>query len=304
MADHHKRLCLALVWLAISVVTSLAQDTPTAPPPSPTATPPPTATVAPVPCVAIIGDSSARGTLVVEVPGSGFPVVQTPPFSAVLRDQLNEYGIPNYGVEDYTVEAVGLQFRNDVAYTITEAYQRLLATPCTDAVIFPWINDLPDPSRVDPATAINAHVANLSQLIQTLLQDTNIERLILLNYYFIPYTDFGQRIYGQSTAPHIIRQMNAALVPLCADALAGPIRCRDIASEFVPLTEHLMYTVSSQEFYNGGYSAAAPEQTAFFTNFWSRYPTQALRADGAHLNSAGKRRLADSLINQLFFINP
>lgn len=258
-----------------------------------------TPTVIPEPCIAIIGDSIAQGGVVVEVPGSGFPVIQTTPFSAVLTENLTSME-SEYSVADYSVGGIGL---GDNAYVESEAYAQLLATVCEIGIIFPWVNDLPQDTGADAVrSAIEQHTENLTELISTLISETAIKQVLLLNYYYIPETEMGTLVYETATAPHIITQMNNYLDLLCADwvAVDAPILCLDLATFFAFEADTILVEISTDEFNTNGYTALNPEQNAYFGNFWAQFPDQALRTDGTHLNLNGKQLLTGFVIETLF----
>lgn len=267
--------------------------------PTPTITPTLPATSTPfVPtCVAVIGDSSANGALVSEVPGYGFPVVQTLPFSRYLQIQFGDFT----QVRNYSVGAVGLANGSAGSYYNTAAYARLQETPCTTAVLFPWLNDLPNPDVIDVATGVAQHAANVDDFTRELLTNTPVQHLIMLSYYNMPQTALGQRVYGGSIAPQVISSMNRTLLPVCTDLrIAFPqkrVSCVDISQQLGTTNEIIALSISRETFTNNAYRALNPDEAGFFIEFWEQFPDSPIRADGAHLNGRGKIRLATLIMN-------
>lgn len=279
------RLYILACCLPIAVTLATAQA------PTPT----------PAPCIAIVGDSIAQGGVVVEVPGSGFPVVQTTPFSDILTEQLiNVSAAQGYSVADYSVGGIGL---GENAYFESDAYEHLQATTCETAILFPWINDLPKDTGADEVSlALEGHIDTLTELMTTLIADTPVQQVLLLNYYYVPDTEMGRMVYETATAPHIITQMNNYLEILCNEwqALDAPVTCLDLATLFAFESDIIMLDLSREIFQTNGYTALNPEQNSYFGNFWAQFPQQALRADGTHLNSKGKQLLAEHIITIVF----
>src|SRR5690606_26500078 len=73
-------------------------------------------------CILIIGDSIPAGHAVSEVPGFGFPVLVSEPFSRVLDRFYNEINITHIGIYNLAVGASSLSPTSEIRYQDTMQY--------------------------------------------------------------------------------------------------------------------------------------------------------------------------------------
>ena len=253
-------------------------------------------------CILIIGDSIPAGQAVAEVPGFGFPVIVSAPFTHVLDTYYNEQGITHIGIHNLSVGASSLGTGGNVRYFDTMQYAVAQSKRCQFAVVFPFINDLPD---TPDATTIAAYIQSLWLLSTSLHTNTQV---VILDYYRVLDTELGERVYGTSITPPVIGAMNAAIAAACADnGILGAlpnVTCFPIESYLFPLDDALMRSITESQFYAEGFYAADGSGQAWLTQFWASNPNAAINVDGVHLNSTGKRRLAEALHFTLQTINP
>lgn len=259
-------------------------------------------------CITIVGDSTARGTAVVEVPGHGFPVIQTDPFAYALDDALREADALHIGIYDYSVEAVGLT--GERVYSVTAEYDFALRSPCRYVVIFPWLNELP--AATDPAARVaaqDATIAALSRLVIAFRSASPAAHIVLLSYYSVPVTSLGQTIYAERIQPDNIASMNQRLFTDCAPegalGMLGNLTCLDIDT---PLRAafpdpvaggYTLDALTQPAFEAAGYTPLDEAGVGMLAAYWGDNPDGAIRGDNVHLNAAGKAALAEALLAAL-----
>lgn len=238
-------------------------------------------------CLLLIGDSVADGSAVFEVPGHGFPVIQTTPFSAVLDAALHERGALHIGVYDLTVGAASLT--GNLPYMDTPAYAFALAQPCRFVVLFPWLNEL--------GTAGEAYVRELADFAAAFQQPGRT--IILLNYYRPVISPLGERIYEGNITLERVTQANDALAAACAPegALAAVV-CIDVTGLY-PGDDHVLSTLDRATYMALGYAPVNPDDAGLLAAYWNTRPEGLITGDGVHLNEAGKQTLAAALLDQL-----
>lgn len=256
-------------------------------------------------CILIIGDSIPAGQAVSRVPGYGFPVIVSEPFSHVLDTYYNELGITHMGIYNLSVGASSLGTGSNVRYFDTPQFDFAITKRCQFVVIFPFINDLPNSTDT---TAVNNHIQRLEQLIAALQSNSPQTQVLVLDYYRVVVTELGERVYGNTISPPVIGAMNQNLSAACTPTdLLGARRnvtCFHIEPYLLPLDDVLMRSITQTQFYAEGFYADDGQGQAWLTEFWGNNPNSPIDVDGVHLNSNGKRRLAIAVHNALQTINP
>jgi len=256
-------------------------------------------------CILIIGDSIPAGQAVTQVPGYGYPVIVGEPFTNVLDTLYNQLRLTHIGIYNLSVGASSLGAGGDVRYVNTPQYAYLLSKRCQFAVIFPWINDLPETSD---AAAMDAHIQQLAQLADSIHQSSPFTRVVVLDYYRVVVTELGQRVYGNTITPPVIGAMNQAMTAACASggALGSRINvsCLHIEPFLFPLDDVLIQSITQAQFTAENFRAYDAQGQGWLNEYWLNNPGIAIPVDGVHLNRIGKQRLAQALHNYLQALNP
>ncbi|MDQ7033935.1 MAG: hypothetical protein Q9P01_03605 [Anaerolineae bacterium] len=209
------------------------------------------------------------------------------------------------GIYDLSVGASRLGTGDNVRYFDTPQFAFAITKRCQFAVIFPFINDLPDSTD---AAAVNNHILRLQQLVTALQSNSSQTQVLILDYYRVIVTELGERVYGNTISPPVIGTMNQALSTACTPTgLLGSRRnvtCLHIEPYLLPLDNALMRSVTQTQFYAEGFYVNDRQGQAWLTEFWGNNPNSPIDVDGVHLNSDGKRRLAEAIHNALQTINP
>ncbi|MEQ8671639.1 MAG: hypothetical protein RLP44_25555 [Aggregatilineales bacterium] len=252
-------------------------------------------------CFMLVGDSIPGGSAVFEVPGQGFPVLQTPPFAEFFDIAVHDVGAYHLGIYDLSVEASSLT--GTLPYTTTPAYQFALTNACRYVVIFPWLNEL---RGMVSESYITPYIGLVANFVSTFRQANAESIIVLMNYYPTATSLLGDRIYEGSVSPTTIQRANTALSVACApDGLIGLIEnvyCMDISTLYSSDT-HVSTTLDRTTYSDFGYSTVNEADSALIDIYWSENPEGLIFGDGVHLNETGKQILADALINQFTAIS-
>ena len=252
-------------------------------------------------CIMVIGDSVARGTAVFEVPGRGFPVIQTMPFSRFLDATLNEYGAYHIGVYDLSVAEASLA--GALPYTTTPEYRFGLTQNCRFVVIFPWLNEL---SRLANPDFSASTMGLLASFVNGFRQANLNSTIILINYYSVATSSLGNMIYEGSITADSIRIANEAINSACGangmiNAIGG-VSCMDIASLYSG-DEHVFTSLDRNSYAELEYTVLREEDVPLIDFYWQETPDGLIFGDGVHLNHIGKTLLADALANHLLILD-
>lgn len=265
-------------------------------------------------CISLTGDSVPGGQVVFEVPGHGFPVVQTQPISARMRQYLAEIGVDSLDIRDRSAGASHLtafvsgtsatQFRQSSAYT------NLIADRCRWTVIMPWINDLVVLERPGVTDVPADHVRELTRLIDEINVNNPNGHVLVMDYYRMNAAAF--RVGADNALlPENVGQFNAALQTACErggafDAL-GNVACLstwDVFADYVN-DEHLAMFYNSTSFYSivwGGF--LGEQESAMFDVFFTQNAGAVVRADGVHLSEFGKSVVVQATWRRLAELDP
>jgi hypothetical protein len=211
-------------------------------------------------CIAVIGDSVAHGTAVVQVPGVGFPVIQTP----TLAETLDAF-IP---AQDYSVPATSLRD----GYFETAQYQTVTATPCHHALIVPFMNDIATPET---------YAADLSRLIDSL----PVARVVLMGVHPIAPNALTDQIYDGAITPSAVARADAAIAPLCS---SERVQCW-FWPGWVPPQLMVLQAVTQTTYERNGYRPFDPATADLLAVYWRDNPDGLIVGDGLHLSTQGKR---------------
>jgi lysophospholipase L1-like esterase len=176
---------------------------------------------------------------------------------------------------------------------------------CHFAVIFPWINDLPE---TDDSAAALAHVNRLVEMVDAIHANSPGTNVVIMDYYRVVVTELGNRVYGNTISPRVVGTMNQTILNACSTTgLLGSrenVYCMHIEPHLLPLDNVLVRSMTASEFSAQRIRPYEAESQAWFDEFWTKNPNSSIAVDGVHLNSEGKRRLSQALHIFLQSIDP
>lgn len=255
-------------------------------------------------CIAVVGDSGAYGTVIFELPGQGFAVVRTRPFSLILDDHLAAKEAIHFGIYDLSVAASSLG--SETPYSASEQYRSLRSQNCRFVIIFPWINDL---SNLDYMADPDRYVNTMASFIQRLVKKTPHSHVIIIGYYYMQPASFAPKAYGEGLSNDNVARFNAALFSACdlngRLTEVGQVTCID---PNVPFAEaglpYLMSVYTEINFPPLVFEPLDADETAFLNTYWYNNPGGYIIADGVHLSNDGKSILADALYQHFLRLDP
>lgn len=248
-------------------------------------------------CIVIVGDSIPHGTAVFEVPGHGFPVIQTRPFSFFLHDVLQSIHALYVGVYDLSAPATALT--GESPYAATPQYAMALTRSCRFVVIFPWLIELRS-LNLDPERSYIDHLVELVGAFQAASPQSQI---VVMNYYPVVTTTLGDTIYGGSVTQESVTLVNQMLSEACAGGVLAGVSCMDISGLFLD-GSHVFTSLSQEQYVTAAYSPVNVEDTTMLELFWAEQPEGVILGDGVHLNAQGKAQLAEALVVFLYELDP
>ncbi|MEQ8677098.1 MAG: hypothetical protein RLP44_29640 [Aggregatilineales bacterium] len=252
-------------------------------------------------CILIIGDSVAHGSAVFEVPGQGFPIIQTQPFAEFVDTALHDIGAYHLGVYDLSVEASSLT--GTLPYTTTPEFRFAQTQNCQYIVILPWMNELRGMVNENFALPFTALLADF---ISSIRQENDTSQIVMMNYYPTATSELGDRIYESSISTTTIQQANTALATACAPAgVLGEIdnlACMDIAPLY-SRNEHVFTSIDRTTYFENQYSVLRGEGSELLEIYWRENPNGLIYGDGVHLNEIGKRIMAEALMQELLSLD-
>lgn len=256
-------------------------------------------------CIALIGDSMVEGSTVFEVPGQGFPVIETPSIAVYMEVALREIGNNQLAVYDFSVGASSLT--GQVPYTALPEYHVAQAEACQFVVIFPWINDLRGMSDPDFPESYVPTLAEFAGAFQT---DTNT--VIVMTYYMPVPSSLAEMIYNGSITPENVTALNDAILADCApDGAFADVTCMDISELYTnedadvddtegideeDAADYVMTTVDRTTYQQFGYRTARIDDADLLDTYWRDNPTGSINGDGVHLSENGKAILVEALL--------
>jgi hypothetical protein len=261
-------------------------------------------------CVAVVGDSVPYGSLVVQVPGHGFPVVRTEPLASVLRTQLDLRGLIYLDVRDRSVPASYLSDEAELPYRGTEAFTDVLTDYCRLVVMTAWINELGDTSTPDPA---GDYIRRLSAIAGEIHAASPQTLIVLLGFYYGDPADYVPQFAAEN-----VTALNAAFNAACAippdgseDEEPGALAqipgvvCLETAPLFESLTEpYVVANITESMLYGILYEPLAPPATDYFSIYWRENPGATVRGDGMHLNALGKLTVINAVVDSALITRP
>lgn len=250
-------------------------------------------------CIAIIGDSLAYGSQVVELHGTGYATIQTRPFSQVLADLLAANAYDYVRVRDFSLPATALIAPNSPGYQTSLAFSSAQESPCQFTIIFPWLNDL---AEVSQQLNFSAYSIALNELIIQLSVAKPDTHFLLLSYYHAPLTAVGLSTYGANPADEVIAGMNRIHEQYC-EALAN-IDCLNLSEILSPIEASVSLSIPFDEFGTYGYRAMDEAGQISLDAYFMRFPSGAAMGDGIHLNPRGKEQVAQAVFQRLQEIDP
>jgi hypothetical protein len=294
--------------VAVTTATATLTETPTSTPTetaTPTPTPTPTETPLPAtptpppaqPCIAVVGDSVAAGESVFELPGVGFAVVQTAPFSEVLADQYRAQGGPARDVLNRSVGAVGISGGARPSYFDTPEYAALLRDRCAYTVIIPWVNDLS--SGLEATVAAPAHLAALDRMVADLVGANPAGRILILSYFAGAPAPFALTGHAPGFTAENIAVFNQALAQSCAEgslATVAQVTCVDVNPILANVgSAYVLGQINVQDF--NAQRTGVIQGAENLDYYLSVNPAGMLNGDGVHLSILGKTLIAFEVIN-------
>lgn len=248
-------------------------------------------------CIAVVGDSLAAGTLVVQLPGVGYVTFQTRPLAVVLDDELETspyagVDVLNFGMPAGFLSPDGLQ-----PYRTTTTYTALLAAACDVVVMTAWNNDL----RIVRDDAPQAYVDDVADLIAELRAVNPNTRVLVWTHFWGAPQNFVEG-YGNGITYNNSQAHRSAILAACEpdgvlDGL-GRVRCADLDTIFA---DELIYDVvigsMSRTYFNSlVYAGINAEERTFADFFFNQNANNQAIGDGVHFTEYGKRQLARSVI--------
>lgn len=233
-------------------------------------------TTEPDSCIAVVGDSVAQGGVVFEVPGQGFPVVQTWPLAELLVET-------EIDARDYSVGAAHLTPYGRRPYIDTAEYRDLVDDECETLVVTPWVNDL-------ALTTPERHVDDLTALFEAAPH----ERILLFTYYPVDPPPFKDDI-----DPADVDLFNAVILDAC-DAWER-VTCVETETLFVDLLDenaHVITGATADELDAMTFEPPEPPDSDYFRVFFAANPDGVVIGDGVHLSPAAKALMVDFIVDR------
>jgi hypothetical protein len=226
-------------------------------------------------CVAVAGDSVAQGGVVFEVPGQGFPVVQTWPLAELLVEA-------DIDARDYSAGAAHLTPYGRRPYIDTAEYHDLLDDECDTLVVTPWVNDL-------ALTTPERHVDDLSALFEVVPH----EQILLFTYYPVDPPAFKDDI-----DPADVDLFNEAILAAC-DTWEY-VTCVETETLFADLLDenaHVITEVTADELDAMTFEPPEPPESDYLRVFFAANPDGVVIGDGVHLSPAAKALMVNFIVN-------
>lgn len=251
-------------------------------------------------CIAVVGDSLAAGTLVVQLPGINFVTIQTRPLAVVVDDELETTPYATVPVLDFGMPAGFLSPDGLRPYRDSPSYTALMAAACDVVVMTAWNNDL----RVTRDDGPAAYVQDVADLIDELRAVNPTTRaLIWTHFWGVPQSfveGYGGGITYNNSQLHRIATLEACEV----DGLfyeMGRISCvdLDLVFEDEPIFNVVIGTMSRSYFNSLLYGGLSEEERGYVDFFFNQNATNQAVGDGVHFTEYGKRVLARSVITFL-----
>lgn len=243
------------------------------------------------PCISVVGDSVAYGTLVVMIPGQGFATVRTEPLSHVLQRYFDDHEI-EVMVYDRSVPASALSAQDDGGYAQSAQYQAVLTDNCAVVWLAPWVNELISGVETGPEPYLEA-VGRLSEALRAQRPDVH---LVLSGYYPMRPARFTDSYYGDGLKPETVIMFNQAIAEACATNRWGAsVSCLMLSDVFEPDTyRHVYQRLRRARFMDTLYEPIPARSAGLFNFYWGRRPNGQLRLDGVHLNVEGKNVVVEA----------
>lgn len=244
-------------------------------------------------CISIVGDSIAAGTLVAQIPNTGFAVLQTTPIASVVRTVLIEQGLPNVAVYDRSLPAATLADASATPYRRSGVYAALLNDRCATVAVLPWNNDL----KVQRPQAAAAHITDLVALVNDLQAARPDVHVLLFSHYWFTPQPFVEGLGIGLTHRNFVHH-HAAFLEACTNgnvlAQTGAVTCINTQALLrTPDASPVVLVGLGPTFVNNLLAANAVPSGAELVQFYlSQNPNGTLVGDGVHLNGNGKRIIA------------
>jgi lysophospholipase L1-like esterase len=249
----------------------------------------------------MVGDSVTAGTGVYEIAGYGYAFIQAQPVSVFLEERFREIGMPEIVGVDRGAPNTGISSSNHPSYFITMQYFRLLQDNCRYTVIMPWFNDI---TPLMPAeNASQRHAKVIGDLVKTIVANNPFGRVIVLNYWEGAVSDFARRTWAAGFNTEDIAFYNSAIEASCtAGALSQipQVVCINTREVFTGMGEsYVIKMTTADELYALVAEPPANNSKALLDAYFGNNPAGQILGDGVHLSPAGKRRLAEFLVQTI-----
>lgn len=248
-------------------------------------------------CIAVVGDSLAAGSLVVQLPGVGFVTILTRPLAVVIDDWLSETRYADVPVMNFAVPAAYLSADGLRPYRLNDDYQALVEARCDVMVMTAWNNDL----QVQRDNPTEAYVNDIELLIAQLrLWNPEMRALLWTHFWGAP-----QRFadgYGGGLTYNNSQAHRAALLAACGPdgdlGEMGGVACVDLDAVFEgdPIYNVVIGNMNRGYFNALLYGGLTQDERGLVDFFFGQGGDPQAVGDGVHFTEFGKRTLAQTVL--------
>jgi len=249
-------------------------------------------------CIAVVGDSLAAGTLVVQLPGVNFVTIQTRPLAKVIEDELAGTRYADVPVKNFAVPATYLAADGLRPYRTYDAYLELMRAACDVVVMTPWDNDL----RLLRDTEL--YVKDVALLVTQLRLMNPDTRVLLWSHFWGAPQSFVEG-YGNGITYNNTQAHREALMAACQPdgriGKLGGVMCVDLEALFANESVYnvVIGNMSRSYFYGVLYGGLSDEERGAVEYFFNQSPNAQAVGDGVHFTEFAKRQLARTVIEFL-----
>ncbi|MBX3082376.1 MAG: hypothetical protein KF716_12140 [Anaerolineae bacterium] len=258
------------------------------------------------PCIAMVGDSVTAGTGVYEILGYGYAFIQAQPVSMFVEQQFSNVGKPEIRGVNRGAPNTGISSSNHPSYFVTNQYYALLQDNCRYTVIMPWMNDI---TPLMPAeTASQRHAKVIGDLVKTIVANNQFGRVIVLNYWEGVVSDFAHRTWAAGYTTEDIAYYNSAIQASCTGGALSQIPqvvCINSHDVFAGMGDtYVIKLTTHDELYALVAEPPANNSKILLEAYFANNPNGQILGDGVHLTPAGKRRLAEFIVQTILNLPP
>lgn len=251
-------------------------------------------------CIGVVGDSLAAGTLVAQLPGVNFVVMQTAPLSAVIDRQLDATRYQEVPVYNFSLAAGNLADDGRRPYRESNAYDALLEQACDVVVMTAWNNDL----NVRSKDETDGYVEDVRLLIEEIRAVNSGTRVLIWTHFWGAPQNFVEGFGGGITLNNFMAHREATLAACEVDGRIGElgnVQCVDLDALFEgePIYNIVIGAMGRTYFNNLLYAPLSAQAQGDANFFFNNNPNGQAIGDGVHFTGTGKRALAATVIEFL-----